>query len=97
MEEAYDLIDWRLLILIAGMTAGGDDHGDEDGPRPTEHGGADHPLGLALLRDALRALLPDRLRPGKYRFRDFVVCGLPLTALVITLLLILVPILWPLR
>src|SRR5215207_9802798 len=23
MEEAYDLIDWRLLILIAGMTSFG--------------------------------------------------------------------------
>lgn len=34
--------------------------------------------------------------PGKYRFRDFVKVGLPLTLLLSALLILLVPILWPL-
>jgi di/tricarboxylate transporter len=34
--------------------------------------------------------------PGKYRFRDFMISGAPLTALVLVLLLLLVPIIWPL-
>ncbi len=34
--------------------------------------------------------------PGRYRFRDFMICGLPLTALVVVVLMFLVPILWPL-
>lgn len=33
--------------------------------------------------------------PGRYRFRDFVQAGLPLTALSLGLLLVLVPIFWP--
>jgi di/tricarboxylate transporter len=35
--------------------------------------------------------------PGKYRFRDFLVCGLPLTILVVLVLVIMVPMIWPLR
>ena len=35
--------------------------------------------------------------PGKYRFRDFVVAGTPLTALVVLIILLLVPLIWPLR
>ncbi len=153
MEEAYDLIDWRLLILIAGMTA--------FGTAMSKTGAAEYlaemivqvagPLGVGFVLFAFTVLtilltqpmsnaaaalvvLPVAMTtatkmgldprsmavlitlsaslsfvtpfepsclivygPGKYRFRDFVVCGLPLTALVITLLLILVPILWPLR
>ena len=34
--------------------------------------------------------------PGKYRFRDFVAPGAPLTLLVVVLLMILVPVFWPL-
>jgi di/tricarboxylate transporter len=34
--------------------------------------------------------------PGRYRFRDFLVCGLPLTALVVLVLMVLVPWIWPL-
>jgi di/tricarboxylate transporter len=34
--------------------------------------------------------------PGKYRFRDFIRAGAPLTALVLTLLLVLLPLFWPL-
>ncbi len=32
---------------------------------------------------------------GKYRFRDFVIVGLPLTLIVLTILVFLVPVLWP--
>jgi di/tricarboxylate transporter len=35
--------------------------------------------------------------PGKYKFRDFMVCGLPLTAMVVAILILLVPVIWPLR
>ena len=35
--------------------------------------------------------------PGKYRFRDFVVAGLPLTILAVVVLMVLVPMIWPLR
>ena len=34
--------------------------------------------------------------PGKYRLRDFVLAGAPLSLIVTVLLLLLVPILWPL-
>jgi di/tricarboxylate transporter len=34
--------------------------------------------------------------PGKYRFRDFLICGTPLTILAMILLLTMVPLLWPL-
>jgi di/tricarboxylate transporter len=34
--------------------------------------------------------------PGRYRFRDFVKAGLPLTLIAFVLLLILVPWVWPL-
>jgi len=32
----------------------------------------------------------------QYRFRDFMISGAPLTALVLVLLMLLVPLLWPL-
>lgn len=152
MEEAYDLIDWRLLILIAGMTA--------FGLAMRKTGAAEYLAGLIAgwtaglpvvvlmfafavltilltqpMSNAAAALvvLPVAMDtavklghdprtfavlvtlaaslsfitpfepsclivygPGKYRFRDFMVCGLPLTALVVVMLLILVPIFWPL-
>jgi di/tricarboxylate transporter len=34
--------------------------------------------------------------PGKYRFRDFVIVGGPLTLVLIAVLLVLVPVFWPL-
>jgi di/tricarboxylate transporter len=35
--------------------------------------------------------------PGKYRFRDFLVAGAPLSLLLLVILMLLVPLLWPLR
>lgn len=35
--------------------------------------------------------------PGKYRFRDFLVAGTPLSLLLLVVLMLLVPLLWPLR
>ncbi len=35
--------------------------------------------------------------PGKYRFRDFLVVGAPLSFLLLLVLLAMVPIFWPLR
>lgn len=153
MEEAYNLIDWRLLILIAGMTA--------FGLAMQKTGAADYVAGLVVdwvsplgtiavmlafvvltmlltqpMSNAAAALvvLPVAMGtaarlgldprtfavlvtvaaslsfvtpfepsclivygPGKYRFRDFVISGVPLTALVILVILLMVPILWPVR
>jgi di/tricarboxylate transporter len=152
MEEAYDLIDWRLLILIAGMTS--------FGLAMRKTGAAEYlagliagwtgglPVAFLLLAFAVLTILltqpmsnaaaalvvlPVAMQtatelghdprsfavmvtlaaslsfvtpfepsclivygPGRYRFRDFLVCGLPLTALVVVILMILVPMLWPL-
>ena len=153
MEEAYDLIDWRLLILIAGMTS--------FGLAMQKTGAAEYlaglivtwisPLGVTAvmlafvvltmlltqpMSNAAAALvvLPVAMTtatklgldprtfavlvtlaaslsfitpfepsclivygPGKYRFRDFVVAGLPLTVLVVLMIMVLVPMVWPLR
>lgn len=153
MEEAYNLIDWRLLILIAGMTA--------FGLAMQKTGAAEYvaalvvqwvsPLGVTAvmlafvlltilltqpMSNAAAALvvLPIAMNtagqmgldprtfavlitlaaslsfvtpfepsclivygPGKYKFRDFLVCGLPLTAMVVVILIFLVPVIWPLR
>lgn len=35
--------------------------------------------------------------PGKYRFRDFIVAGAPLSLLLLIVLMLMVPLLWPLR
>lgn len=152
MEEAYDLIDWRLLILIAGMTS--------FGLAMRKTGAAEYMAGLIAgwtgglpaiflmlaftvltilltqpMSNAAAALvvLPVAMHtaaklghdprafavlvtlaaslsfvtpfepsclivygPGRYRFRDFLVCGLPLTALVVVILMVMVPVLWPL-
>jgi di/tricarboxylate transporter len=152
MEEAYGLIDWRLLILIAGMTS--------FGLAMRKTGAAEYLAGLIVgwtgglpvsmlllafgvltilltqpMSNAAAALvvLPVAIHtatkmghdprsfavmvtlaaslsfitpfepsclivygPGRYRFRDFLVCGLPLTALVVVVLMILVPMIWPL-
>ena len=151
IEEAYSLIDWRLLILIAGMTS--------FGLAMQKTGAAEYvakllvagvsPFGLPFVMLAFAVLtilltqpmsnaaaalvvLPIAINtahqmgldprafailvtlsaslsfvtpfepsclivygPGKYRFRDFPVCGFPLTALVVLLLLLLVPVIWP--
>ena len=153
MEEAYGLIDWRLLILIAGMSS--------FGLAMQKTGAAAYlaglmvdwfsPLGTAAMMLAFMVLtmlltqpmsnaaaalvvLPVAVHtaqqlgldprtfailvtlsaslsfitpfepsclivygPGKYRFRDFVISGIPLTVLVILILLVLVPVIWPLR
>lgn len=152
MEEAYDLIDWRLLILIAGMTS--------FGLAMRKTGAAEYLAGLIAgwtgglpviflmlaftvltilltqpMSNAAAALvvLPVAMHtatkmghdprafavlvtlaaslsfitpfepsclivygPGRYRFRDFLICGLPLTALVVVILLVMVPVFWPL-
>jgi di/tricarboxylate transporter len=152
MEEAYGLIDWRLLILIAGMTS--------FGVAMRKTGAAEYLAGMIVgwtgdlpvavllfafsvltilltqpMSNAAAALvvLPVAMNtasklghdprsfavmvtlsaslsfitpfepsclivygPGRYRFRDFLVCGLPLTALVVVVLMILVPWIWPL-
>lgn len=153
MEEAYNLIDWRLLILIAGMTS--------FGVAMNKTGAAEFLAGLVVdwvsplgvttvmlafvvltmlltqpMSNAAAALvvLPVAMTtatqlgldprtfailitlaaslsfvtpfepsclivygPGKYRFRDFVVAGLPLTILAVVILMVLVPMIWPLR
>ncbi|HEX3128041.1 MAG TPA: SLC13 family permease [Thermoanaerobaculia bacterium] len=152
MEEAYGLIDWRLLILIAGMTS--------FGVAMRKTGAAEYLAGLIVgwtgdlpvsvllfafgvltilltqpMSNAAAALvvLPVAMNtatklghdprsfavmvtlsaslsfitpfepsclivygPGRYRFRDFLVCGLPLTALVVVVLMLMVPWIWPL-
>jgi di/tricarboxylate transporter len=152
MEEAYNLIDWRLLILIAGMTS--------FGVAMRKTGAAEYlanlivgwtgdlPVSVLLfafgvltilltqpMSNAAAALvvLPVAMNtatklghdprsfavmvtlsaslsfitpfepsclivygPGRYRFRDFLVCGLPLTALVVVVLMVMVPWIWPL-
>ena len=152
MEEAYNMIDWRLLILIAGMTSFGLAM-QKTGAAAYLAGlivGWTEPLGVGFVLLAFSVLtmlltqpmsnaaaalvvLPVAMStahqlhldprafavlitlsaslsfitpfepsclivfgPGKYRFRDFVRCGMPLTILVIAILLLMVPILWPL-
>lgn len=152
MEEAYTYIDWRLVILIGGMTA--------FGVAMDKTGAAQYlanaivywtlPLGMYFIiagflvltvvltqpmSNAAAALvvLPVALStaaelqvnprtfavlitlaaslsfitplepsciivygPGKYRFRDFMISGFPLTLIVFVLLMLLVPVFWPL-
>ena len=153
MEEAYNLIDWRLLILIAGMTSFGvamrETHAAEYLAEQVVRWVS--PYGVPMVMTAFVVLtilltqpmsnaaaalvvLPVALTtavklgidprafavlitlaaslsfitpfepscllvygPGKYRFRDFLVCGLPLTILVIAVMMLMVPMLWPLR
>lgn len=153
IEEAYDLIDWRLLVLIAGMTA--------FGLAMKKTGTAEYLAGLVVqhfaplgvtavmlafvvltilltqpMSNAAAALvvLPVAMTtatqmelaprsfavlvtlaaslsfitpfepsclivygPGKYRFRDYVVAGLPLTVFAVAVLMLLVPVFWPLK
>ena len=152
VEEIYSFIEWRLIVLIGGMTAFG------LAMQKTQADGylADlivqwaFPLGLywvlagfvvltMLLTQplsnaaAVLVVLPVAIStagqlgvnprslavlvtlsasvsliapfepacllvfgPGKYRFRDFLISGLPLSAIVVVVLLVLVPVFWPL-
>lgn len=151
-EEAYGYVDWRLLVLIAGMTAFGVAMQKTDAAEYLAGlvvaGAA--PLGIYVVLGAFALLtmlltqpmsnaaaalvvLPVAMStatqldvsprtfavmvtlaaslsfiaplepscllvygPGRYRFRDFVRAGIPLTAIAFVLLLLLVPWLWPL-
>jgi di/tricarboxylate transporter len=153
MEEAYKMIDWRLLILIAGMTSFGLAMQKTGAAawlaglivtwvsplgtpaamlafvvltmlltQPMSNAAAAlvvlpvaltaaHQLGLDPRAFAILVTLSASLSfitpfepsclivygPGKYRFRDFVFAGLPLTALVILIILLLVPVIWRVR
>lgn len=153
IEEAYELIDWRLIILIGGMTAFAtamdDAHSGASSQLASFIVGTLQPFGvLAVLggffiitilltqpmSNAAAALvvLPVAMEaaesldvsgrtfaiaimlaasvsfiapfepacvlvygPGKYRFLDFVKVGLPLTLILMTVILIMVPMLFP--
>jgi len=151
-EEAYRFIEWKLLILVGGMTAFGTAMTSSGAAALLADGIADvlGPLGplvvlggFALLTvlltqpmsNAAAALLvlPVAIQtatelgldprtfavtialaasvslatplepsclivygPGKYRFRDFVIVGGPLTMVLLAVLLVLVPVFWPL-
>jgi di/tricarboxylate transporter len=152
-EEAYAFIDWRLLILIGGMTSFGfamEETGAAEAAagfivswlapfgvyavmigfslititltQPMSNASA----ALVVLPVAMSSAVQLGLNPrtfavlvtlsaslsfitplepscllvygsGKYRFRDFLLAGVPLTVLALTVLLILVPLLWPLE
>lgn len=153
IQEAYTFIDWRLLILIGGMTAFGVAM-EKTGAADLLAGQIVHwfkPLGAegimagfflltVLLTQpmsnsaAALVVLPVALQtahalqvnertfaiaimlaasisfitpfepscilvygPGKYRFRDFVRCGLGLTIVLTVVIFLLVPAFWPLR
>ncbi|WP_018479049.1 SLC13 family permease [Pontibacter roseus] len=151
-EKAYSAIDWRLLILIGGMTAFGTAMENSGAADFLAHGIVDlmGPVGgkmgilagfvlltviltqpmsnaaaaLVIIPVALRAAIevgadprafaiaimlsasvslvtpfePSCIlvySPGKYRFWDFIKIGSPLTLLLITVILLLVPVFWP--
>ncbi len=152
MEEAYQLIEWRLIVLIAGMTAFGlamESTGTAQFLAATllewmQPWGVSFVLaGLAALTMALTqpmsnaaaalVMLPVALATaeqlavdqrsvavlialaasvsfitpfepscllvygaGKYRFVDFIRAGLPLTILLLVILVLVVPLFWPL-
>ncbi|HEU4388437.1 MAG TPA: SLC13 family permease [Blastocatellia bacterium] len=153
MEQAYEFIDWRLLILIGGMTAFGAAMDKTGAALFLANFLVRHiaPMGLTVLlagffvltivltqpmSNAAAALvvLPVALRtaeglsvnprtfaisvmlaasisfiapfepacilvygPGKYRFRDFLKTGVALTLLLAVVILLLIPVLWPLK
>lgn len=152
VEKAYETIDWRLLIMIGGMSAFGTamtktgtdvwlsqgivHHLESFGPlaimagfiiltvfltqpmsnaaaalvvlpvalQTAFHLGADpKPFALAIMLSASVSLVtpfePSCILvwgPGKYKFIDFVKAGFVLTILLMIVLLILIPKLWPL-
>ncbi len=151
VEEAYEHIDWRLLILIGGMTSYGlamqKTHADEFLANGIVNlmspvGVIGVMAGLFLLTVALTVplsnaaaalvVLPVALQtatkldadprtfgiaimlaasisfigpfepacllvygPGKYKFRDFVIIGAGLTLVLMVVVMILIPLLWP--
>lgn len=152
VDEMYTLIDWRVIVLIGGMTSVGLAIERTGAAEMLARviAGATAPLGMYAvmaafviltmgltqpLSNAAAALvvLPVAIStagqlgidprglailvtlsaslsfiapfepacllvysPGKYRFRDFVIAGLPLSAIALVLLLLLVPVFWPL-
>ena len=152
VEEAYGFIEWRLIILIGGMTAFGlaMQKTQADGylaelivewalplglywvlagfvvltmllTQPLSNAAAVlvvlpvavatagqlgvNPRSLAVLvtlAASVSLIAPFEpacllvFGPGKYRFRDFLISGLPLSAILVILLLLLVPVFWPL-
>jgi di/tricarboxylate transporter len=152
VEEMYGLVDWRLLVLIGGMTSFGLAMEKTGAARwlAVVIAGWTAPLGvyfvlgtflvltmlltqpmsnaaaalvvlpvavstalqigveprtfallvtLAASLSFIAPLEPSCLLvygPGKYRFRDFVIAGSPLSLLVFLILLFLGPIIWPL-
>lgn len=151
-DKAYNSIDWRLLILIGGMTAFGvamENSGAADllangitelmGPmgklavlagfvvltvlltQPMSNAAAALVIVPVALRTAVEMNADPRAfaiaimlaasvslltpfepaciliySPGKYRFSDFIKIGTPLTILLVVVILILVPVFWPL-
>jgi di/tricarboxylate transporter len=151
MEEAYRFIEWRLIVLIGGMTAFGtamESSGAAawvaDGMVGALQGWGPHAVlaGFVLVTIALTqpmsnaaaalVLLPVALSsaaslgvsdrpfviaitlaaslsfitplepscllvygPGRYRFRDFTIVGGPLTLMLMGVVLVMVPWLWP--
>lgn len=151
-DKAYSAIDWRLLILIGGMTAFGaamENSGAADllansitdlmGPmgklavlagfvvltvlltQPMSNAAAALVIVPVALRTAVEMNADPRAfaiaimlsasvslltpfepaciliySPGKYRFSDFIKIGTPLTILLVLVILILVPVFWPL-
>ncbi|NDK55250.1 SLC13 family permease [Pontibacter fetidus] len=151
-EKAYGAIDWRLLILIGGMTAFGtamENSGAADllaqsiveimGPigklavlagfviltviltQPMSNAAAalvivpvalkaavgldsdPRTFAIAIMLAASVSLVTPFepacilvYSPGKYRFGDFIKIGTPLTVLLIAVILLLVPVFWPL-
>ncbi len=152
VEEVYGFIEWRLIILIGGMTAFGlaMQKTQADGylaglivewalplglywvlagfvvltmllTQPLSNAAAVlvvlpvavatagqlgvNPRSLAVLvtlAASVSLIAPFEpacllvFGPGKYRFRDFLISGLPLSAIVVVVLLLLVPVFWPL-
>lgn len=150
-ERAYSAIDWRLLILIGGMTAFGtamENSGAADflakgivdmmGPMgklavlagfvvltvlltqpmsnaaaalvivpvalraATEMGADPRSFAIAIMLAASVSLVTPFepacilvYSPGKYRFSDFIKIGSPLTFILIIVILMLVPVFWP--
>jgi di/tricarboxylate transporter len=152
VEESYEFIDWRLVILIAAMMAFGTAMEKSGAARfladlvlkVAAPGGAVAVLGafaaltvlltqpmsnaaaalvvLPVATEAARSLGADPRSfaigimlaasvsfltpfepscilvygPGKYRFRDFLKVGAPLTVILLALVVALVPVFWPL-
>ncbi|MBC5772542.1 SLC13 family permease [Pontibacter sp. KCTC 32443] len=150
-EKAYGAIDWRLLILIGGMTAFGtamDNSGAADflakgivdimGPlgklavlagfviltviltQPMSNAAAALVIVPVALKAAVEMNSDPRTfaiaimlaasvslvtpfepacilvySPGKYRFSDFIKIGSPLTLLLVAVILLMVPVFWP--